>query len=127
MNKYGKITVITSGLILPITLILGSVVTWYLKTNNPDGVDITAGLAYLRPTLLTSFITFGVLWAVSLVGGLLGLKRDQSNELSKIGLILLVLVTVTSIGAGVATKGVSDAEDAYREQQSREFFQKLQE
>lgn len=116
MNKFGKISIITAGLVLPVALLLSGVVAWHLKSTNPSDVDITAGLAYLRPILLTLFISFGIFWAVSLVTGLLGHKKDASSEYSKIGLTLLVLVTIVSVGAGTAAKATSNAEDAYRSQ-----------
>lgn len=116
MNKFGKVSIITAGLVLPVALLLSGVVAWQLKTTNPDAVDITAGLAYLRPILVTSFTTFGLIWLVSLVSGILGLKKDASPDYSKLGLLLLVLITITSVGAGITSKGVSDAEDAYRAQ-----------
>ncbi|MBP9738854.1 hypothetical protein KBD20_04145 [Candidatus Saccharibacteria bacterium] len=117
MNKYGKVSIITAGLVLPITLLLSGAVAWYYKSTNPNGVDITIGLAYLRPILVTAFTAFAIVWALSLVSGLFGLKRDASKELSKVGLILLVLVTITSLGAGVTSKKVAEAEEAYRVQQ----------
>lgn len=118
VNKFGKISIISAGLVLPLSLVFGGLVTWYFKANNPDGVDITAGLAYLRPTLITAFTTFGVVWVISLVTGLLGLKRDASDELSRTGLTLLALVTVLSVISAISTNQVSRAEDLYREQNS---------
>lgn len=114
MNKFGKVSIITAGLVLPLTLFISGLVAWYLKSNNPDNVDITAALAYLRPVLLTAIGTFSLFWLVSLLSGLIGLKNDRSNEYSKIGLILLALVTVVSLCAGISTKKASDAEAAYQ-------------
>ena len=116
MNKFGKTSIITAGLMLPSSLLLSGLVAWHLKSTNPDGVDITAGLAYLRPILVTGYAIFIAIWLVSLICGILGLKKDTSPEYSRIGLILLVLITVTSLGAGIASRGVADAEDAYRAQ-----------
>ena len=116
MNKFGKVSIITAGLMLPTAMFISGVIAWHLKSTNPDGVDITAGLAYLRPILVSAYSIFGAIWLVSLVCGVLGLKRDTSPDYSKLGLILLILVTITSVGAGITSKGVSDAEDAYRAQ-----------
>lgn len=120
MNKYGKVSVILAGLALPTALLLSSLIAWHLKSTNPDSVDITAGLAYLRPILLTSFSTYGVMWLVSLVSGLLGLKRDASDELSRVGLMLLILVTVVSLASGITSRKIADAEDAYRATQTNQ-------
>lgn len=118
MNKYGKASVVLAGLALPTALLLSSLVAWYLKSTNPDNVDITAGLAYLRPILVTSFISYGLLWLVSLLSGILGLKRDTSDELSRLGLLLLILVTTVSLAGGITSRRIADAEDAYRASQS---------
>lgn len=114
MNKFGKVSIITAGLVLPLTLFISGLLAWYLKTNNPDNVDITAALAYLRPVLLTAIGTFSLFWLISLGSGLLGLKKDNSDEYSKIGLILLILITLISAGAGISVKKTSDAEASYQ-------------
>lgn len=114
MNKFGKLSIVDSGLVLPLTILLSGLVAYYLKSNNPDNIDITAALAYLRPTLISAIICFAFFWLIGLLAGLIGLKKDKSNEYSKIGLTLLVLVTVVSGLAGVTIKKTSDAESAYR-------------
>ena len=121
MNKFGKVSIITAGLVLPLTLLISAVVAWYLKFNNPDNVDITAALAYLRPTLLTAITCFTAFWLLSLISGIVGLKKDHSDEYSKIGLILLILITVVSLCAGITTKKTSDAESSYQAQSARRY------
>ena len=116
MNKFGKISIVTAGLVLPISLLISGLVTWHLKSTNPDNVDITAGLAYLRPILVTGYTLFISIWLVSLVSAVLGLKKDATAEYARLGLILLVLVTITSLGAGISAKGAGDAEEAYKNQ-----------
>lgn len=122
MNKFGKISVLTAGLVLPLALLAGNLVAWYYKGGNPDNVDITAGLAYLRPILITSFVVYGLVWLISLVTGILALKNARTNELGRVGLLLLVLVTVVSLCAAISAGKVSDAEDAYRDQKATQFF-----
>ncbi|HHU08844.1 MAG TPA: hypothetical protein GXZ60_02330 [Intrasporangiaceae bacterium] len=39
---------------------VGQVVELVLKSTNPDDVDVTQGLAYLRPLLLTAFVLLAV-------------------------------------------------------------------
>jgi hypothetical protein len=53
--------VVLASIATPITLLVSGLVAWLYKSNNPDNVDITAGLAYLRPILISTFATFGVL------------------------------------------------------------------
>ena len=127
MNKFGKTSVVIASLILPVTLLLSSMVAWHFKETNPNNVDITAGLAYLKQILGTTLIVFAVLWVTSLVSALIGLKKDASKELSKLGLVVLALVTILSVGSGIANNKAGDAEEAYRDQKATEFFQKLEE
>lgn len=39
---------------------VGQVVELVLKSTNPDDVDVTQGLAYLRPLLVTTFVLLAV-------------------------------------------------------------------
>lgn len=120
MNKFGKLSIIASGLMLPLALIAGNLVTWYYKSGNPDNVDITAGLAYLRPILVISFTIFALTWLISLVSGLMALRRDRSSELGRIGLLLLALVSIISLFSAIAANKVTKIEENYKEQQSLE-------
>lgn len=126
MNKFGKISVVIASLALPVTLLISGFVAWQLKEANPDSVDITASLAYLKQILGTTLVVFAVLWVMSLASALIGLKKDGSKEFSKLGILILVLVTVLSIGAGIANNKAGDAEDAYKAQKTEEFLNKLQ-
>lgn len=126
MNKFGKISVIVASLALPVTLLVSGFVAWQLKESNPNSVDITSNMAYLKEILGTSLILFTTLWIVSLVCALIGFKKDSSKDFSKLGMLVLVLVTVFSIGAGMFTNAVGDAEDAARQKQAEEFFEKIQ-
>ena len=125
MNKFGKVSVITAGLVLPLALLAGNVVTWYYKSSNPNNVDITADLAYLRQTLVTAFVVYGLVWLISLVCGILSLRREKSSDLGKTGLLLLSLITALSLCTAVTAGKISNAEEAYRAQQSQNFFKKL--
>jgi uncharacterized membrane protein len=125
MNKDGKRAIICAALALPLSLVVSGTIAWYLKANNPDNVDITAGLAYLRPILVSAFVTFGVLMLVAFVSALRGRRRDASPELSTLGLALIITLVLVSLVAGVASNRASKAEDRYRDQQTQEFFDKL--
>jgi hypothetical protein len=126
MQSNGRKSIIFASLATPATLLVSGVVSWLYKSSNPDNVDITAGLAYLRPILLSSFVTFGVFMLVALSFALKGKKRDQSPELSYLGLSLVVVLTLVSIAGAVAYSGAGDAEEAYRQQQAERFFENLQ-
>ena len=125
MNKYGKTSLVLVSLTLPVTLCISGFVAWQLKETNPDNVDITASLAYLKQILGAALITFGAFWIAGLILALVGLKKDSSKDFSKLALITLVLVTVFSVTAGIANNKASDAEEAHRAQKTREFFDAL--
>ena len=126
MNKNGRRAIFCAALALPLSLLVSGTIAWYLKTNNPDNVDITAGLAYLRPILVSAFATFTIVMLVGLVSALRGRKHDASPELSYIALALVIALTALSLAAGVANKGASDAQDRYRDQKTQGFFDKIE-
>lgn len=125
MNTNGKRSVLFASLALPTTLVISGMISWYLKSHNPDNVDITAGLAYLRPILVSGFVTFIVMMLVSLLSGIRGLRQDTSKELSSLGIKLVIVLTVLSLAAGIASNGTSKAQDAYRDKKAQEFFRVL--
>lgn len=126
MNKFGKISVVVASLTLPVTLLVSGFVAWQLKDSNPNNVDITANMSYLSEILGTTLVVFASLWVVSLVCALIGLKKDSVKDFSKLGIMILVLVTIVSIFAGMATNAAGDAEDAYKQRQAEEFFENYQ-
>ena len=107
MNKFGKVSLFTAGIMYPAAALVGGLVAWNLKSGNRDNVDITAGLAYLRPILVTGFVLFGVLFATSLVSGVLALKKDQDKSIGKLALILLATIVIVSGGAAFANARLS--------------------
>ena len=123
MNKFGKVSLFTAGIMYPAAAFIGGLVAWNLKSNNPNNVDITAGLAYLRPILVTGFTLFAVLFITSLVNGVIALKKDQDKNLGKLALILLATIAVFSIGAAIANAKTDDAISQYRTQKEQEFFE----
>jgi len=119
-NVYGTWSIIFAGLALPITVLVVGVVSWYFKSTNPDNVNILASLAYLRPILLSSIATFVVVMLAAIVCALLGKRRDESPQLSNIGLFLVVVVSVLSLFGAIAHSNAGDAEEAYRIKTSQE-------
>lgn len=114
--QYGRMALVTAALVIPVTVSAGNLLTWSLKTRNPDDVDITAGLAYLRPILLTSFGAFVALAVLCVVLAVLGMRRDDDPALARLSLALLATVTVLGLVAGLAASRAGDAEDRYRTQ-----------
>lgn len=127
MNKFGKLSIISASLLLPLTFLISGFVAWQLKESNPNNVDITSSMAYLKQILGTTLVVGAVVWVFSLAMALMGIKKDASSELGKLGLLALVLVTVFSIAGGMVNNAAGDAEEAYRDKKASEFFQKLEE
>lgn len=76
--RYGRAATACAALALPVTVLLGGAVAWFYKARNPDDVDITAGPAYLRPILLTTFGTFLVMAILTIALAVLGLRRGAT-------------------------------------------------
>lgn len=92
---------------LPIAWISGLLVAGVLKSSNPDNVDVTQGLAYLRPILVTAFVLFGVVWLAALV---VGLARRRAGETLPLKLLALhtavaVALALSNTFADSATRG----------------------
>ncbi len=98
MKSYGKISLYATTLVLPVPVFVGAVLGYVLKSANPDKVDITNGLAYLAPILITSFVVLAVIWGVALIAGLLGLKSDADKQPARTSLALLAIVSALIIG-----------------------------
>lgn len=77
-------------LLLPLTMLAGVVAAAILKSANPDNIDITTSLAYLRQTMIASIIVFGL--AVATIVGLIVkmYRRDHNFTQAKLPLVLLV-------------------------------------
>lgn len=125
MSKFGKISVFSAGIMLPVALFVSGLVAWSLKSGNSDNVDITQGLAYLRPILVTGFTVFGILLVVSLVSGILALKKDTDKTLGKLGLALLVTIVILSIGSAIATNKTDKVINDYKTTKEQRFFDAL--
>ena len=109
------IAVTLIALALPLTLLVSQLVTAYLKSNNPDNVDITQGLAYLRPILIAGWVTFGVIMA-SVAGLIVAMYRRDGNFIeAKLPLILSVLLVII-LGGWMAVNSYTDqVEEDYRQ------------
>lgn len=107
MNKYGKISVITAALAIPLGLLSSLLMTWFLKRQNSSSINVSSEVAYLTQTLVVLVVTFGLVWLVSLTTGLVGYKKDTDSEFAKLGLITLAAVSVLSVGL-IAVNGLSE-------------------
>ncbi len=124
-TKHARISLAAAALTLPAALMAGNLTALILKSSNSDNVDITAGLAYLRPILVVSFTTFGLLCLISLIFGIIGLRKGD-RSLSKFSLVLLVTILVVSLAAGLLQKQTDQLERDYSEKQFNGLVEDLQ-
>lgn len=121
-NLYGKISISATALVLPLTIMVGKTLEWWLKSSNPDEVNIAHGLAYLSPLLTTGFVLFGVILAIGVVTAIIGIKKDKDTSISKLALILLGVAALLSLGSALLTARIDKIEEEY----TKEQVQKLQ-
>jgi len=79
---------------LPIAWIGGQLVAGILKGSNPDNVDVTQGLAYLRPILITAGVLFAIVWVVALVVALGRRRRGDTLPVKLLALHTVVAVAL---------------------------------
>lgn len=123
------VTIALVTLLLPVTLLVGSIGAAYYKASNPDNVDITQDLAYLSQTMVISITTFVVLAVASVVGMYKLYRADGNMSSAKLPLTLLV-ATVVLIGAyALVGSYIGKVQDQYLIDHGRptlqQFFDKL--
>lgn len=98
---------------LPATLVVGAITAMYLKSNNPDNVDISQGLAYLQQVFIVSAVTFTV-FVVAIVACIVAMYRSDKNfSNAKLPLTLLVGVVVLLGGFGFVNSYTNHVQDQY--------------
>lgn len=105
-SRNVSISLICAALLMPLTIFVGKVVEYTLKSTNPSGVNILSELAYLAPILVSTIIVYVIVLLVGLVCGLLAL-RSPDKQFAKLSLGLLtieVIVTILILVLQQATK-----------------------
>ena len=125
-------TIATSlaALLVPLSIAAASITGAYYKSNNPNNVDITNGLAYLQQTLIAGF-GVGIIIGLCVVGLIIHMYRQDKNFIqAKFPLLLLVAVGVIIGTAGLFSGYTSRVEDQYRIDRGQptlqQFFDKLE-
>lgn len=78
-----------SCLLVPLTILAGVLTSAFYATNNPDNIDITASLAYLRQTMVVSIAVFTLI-AAAVVWLIVKMYRNDRNFVqAKLPLVLL--------------------------------------
>lgn len=93
-----------AALSFPVAMIAARTVELSLKTANPDGVDVTQGLAYLRPVLVTGVVTLASLVLVTIVWIVVLWRREGPRAA-----LLPAIVLVLSVLAGFVAAGLENA------------------
>lgn len=85
---------IVANLPLPAAWIVGNLVGGFLKSTNPDNVDITHGLAYLRPILVSAFATMAVVAVLALV---LAMRRRRAGDTLPLNLLVVHVIVAAVV------------------------------
>ena len=93
------VTTLLAALAFPVALAAGNAVELSLKSGNPDGVDITQGLAYLQPILLTTFAILAGMALVVIVGVVVLWRREGLRSALLPAIVFFASVVVGVIGA----------------------------
>jgi uncharacterized membrane protein YiaA len=66
-----------------------------------------------------------ILFIVSIVFALIGLKKDSSPQIAKVALLILLIITLASSGASLLKNRTDKLEDAYTNDRVKDFFKVL--
>lgn len=124
-QKFGTFALVATALMVPLSILAGAVTEFFLKRSNPNHIDITLGLAYLRPILQVGTGVAAILFIVSIVFALIGLKKDSSPQIAKVALLILLIITLASSGASLLKNRTDKLEDAYTNDRVKDFFKVL--
>ena len=124
------ISVALSALLLPLSILAGVLTAAYYKSSNPDNVDITNGLAYLRQTMFAA-IAVGVIIGIIIIVMIIKMYRRDGNFIdAKLPLVLLVAIAVIVGSIAIVSNYTSSVEDQYRIDRGQptlqQFFDKLE-
>lgn len=123
-EKFTKSAHVFIALALPIAFLAGTLTSLFLKTNNPDHIDITADLAYLRPALYAGYATLVIILLLGFIASLLNLNSDRKRY-AKATLITMLIVILCVVGSALAQKRVEQVEKNYSKQHVQDLFKQF--
>jgi len=125
-KSYSTISTTLIALALPVAAVVGLLSNLIIKSNNPSNVDITAGLAYLQPTMIVAIGTFAVLAIAGIIFAFLARKQGEKTVfMQNVGILVSILVL-----CGVYTlvqRQIDTVEKNYADRQFNTFFESLKE
>ena len=124
------ITITLTCLLLPLTMLAGVLAGAVYKSTNPDGIDITTSLAYLRQTMTVAILVFAVITAV-IVSLLIAMYRQDRNfNQAKLPLVLLAGIIASIIALLLTNAYTNSVQDQYLKDYGRptldQFFDALE-
>ena len=124
------IAITLTCLLLPLTALAAALAAAVYKSSNPDDIDITTSLAYLRQTMVVAIAVFGLVTAAVVALVVVMYRRDHNFSQAKLPLVLLV-ATVGMVGALLLTNAYTNSvQDQYLRDHGRptldEFFDQLE-
>lgn len=108
------IAITLTAALLPLSMLMSNIVTALYKASNPENVDITAGLAYLRQSLFAGFGTALIIGAIVVWLIVSMYRRDRNFIEAKLPLVLLCLVVFVLIISAAVSSYTGAVEDQYR-------------
>lgn len=133
MNRPNLRTITTAlvALLVPTTMLVSASVAAYFKSNNPDNVDITQGLAYLQQSMIAAIITFTILVAIIVTLIVKMYKNDGNFSNAKLPLTMLIATSILLGGFGLVNAYTNKVQDQYLIDNGRptlnQFFDKVEE
>lgn len=121
MNKYAKISILTSVAMLPFGILTGNIVAAIFKSSNPDRVDVTMGLAYLRHILLTAMFTIAVLFLISLFTAIKSYNFNKEDPDRSFALVAFTIALILTIAVASTNKINSNIVEDAKGHKSTQF------
>lgn len=84
------LTLTMAALTFAVPALVGGIVGYFLKSSNPDGVDVTAGLAYLQPILIAAGIAL-VVWLALTVWAIWLLRKVAGGRCVPAAITIMVV------------------------------------
>ena len=99
------VAIVLAGLVLTLPLAVGRLLELVLKALNPADVDVSSGLSYLRPLLVTGVVLVIAAFVAAVVAAG-GASRRDGRRAARPAWILLAAQAVLVVVILVATVGV---------------------
>lgn len=97
---------------------MGALIGLYFKSANPEGRDITQGLAYLGYILIPTFITMIIGWLGALFM-LIKARKIEHDDVTRLALVVFSLMTFLVATIALVNKAEDSVVNNYRVEQSR--------